>query len=97
MNPISRSGMAQPASMPSIQLRNRLRHRAGEISERAANFENARSMGTPTHTRSLSQADKIDRRRTACDGGNPFCNCEAACLELLKNLNVPNLKYWWLN
>src|SRR5258708_17346623 len=45
VNPISRSGMDQPASMPSSQLRNGLRQRAGKISERAAIAENAKSIG----------------------------------------------------
>src|SRR6266851_7478596 len=48
VNPISRSGIAQPASMPSSQLRNGLRQRAGETSERAAIAENAKSIGKAT-------------------------------------------------
>src|SRR6266436_9596587 len=48
VNPISRSGIAQPASIPSSQLRNGLRQRAGEISERAAIAENAKSIGQTT-------------------------------------------------
>src|SRR5258705_3750092 len=47
-NPTSRSGTAHPASMPSSQPRNGLRQRAGEISERAAIAENAKSIGKTT-------------------------------------------------
>src|SRR5258706_2021528 len=97
INPISRSGIAQPASIPSIQSRNGLRHRAGDIAERAAIFENARSIGTPTHTHSVQQAYKTDPPSHVVRRWQPVLKCEAACLELLKNINVPNLKYWWLN
>src|SRR6266403_2765931 len=48
VNPISRSGTAHPGSMPSSQLRNGLRQRAGEISERAATAETAKSIGKTT-------------------------------------------------
>src|SRR5713226_1186353 len=58
INPISRSGIAQPASMPSSQLRNGLRQRAGEISERAAIPANAKSMGTKTHI--IQQVNRSD-------------------------------------
>src|ERR1700686_83138 len=97
VNPISKSGIAQPASMPSIQLRNGLRHLAGEISERAAIFENARSMGSPTHTDSVQQTDRTDPPSHGVRRRQPVLHGEAACSGLLKNLNVPNLKYWWLN
>src|SRR5258706_315443 len=49
IKPTSRSGIAQPASTPSSQLRNGLRQRAGELSDRAAIPANAKSTGTKTH------------------------------------------------
>ncbi len=79
MNPISSSGMAQPASTPSIQIRNGFRHRAGATSERAAIAENAKYIAlfpgkkawAPNSTRAAGKTKPIPRR-TACDGGNPF-------------------------
>ena len=104
MNPISSSGMAQPASTPSIQIRNGFRHRAGATSERAAIAENAKYIAlfpgkkawAPNSTRAAGKTKPIPRR-TACDGGNPVFHCEAARVCLLKNVNVPILKYWWPN
>src|SRR5665647_659963 len=64
-NPTSRSGMAQPASVPSSQARNGLRQRAGEISERAASSENAIHMAQKlTHTKAddVQQASTIGPR-----------------------------------
>src|SRR5450631_2491329 len=97
VNPISKSGIAQPASMPSIQLRNGLRHCAGEVFERAAIFENARSMGTQLIPDSVQQTDRTDPPSHGVRRRQPVLHGEAACWDLLKNLNVPNSKYWWLN
>ena len=47
-NPASRNGTAHPASMPSSQPRKGLRQLEGEISERAAIAENAKSIGKAT-------------------------------------------------
>src|SRR5665647_776952 len=72
-NPTSRSGIAHPASMPSNQLRNGLRHRAGEISERAAMAANVKSMGTKTHSmRQMEKTRSLMARRlgAACCPGS---------------------------
>src|SRR5712664_2407820 len=98
MNPISSSGMAQPASTPSIQIRNGFRHRAGETLERAAIAENARSMAlipgktawAQNSTRAAGKAKPIPPSH-GVRRWQPVLNGEAACLELLKKLNVPNL------
>jgi hypothetical protein len=58
--------MAQPASIPSIQTRNGLRQRAGEISERAAISENAKRMAQKlTHKDSRRAAGKHNRSASA--------------------------------
>src|SRR6266850_737383 len=72
--------MAQPASTPSIQIRNGFRHRAGAISERAAIAENARyialfpgKMAWASNSTHAAGKTKPIPRRTAYEGGNPFC------------------------
>src|SRR6266850_4945511 len=104
MNPISSSGMAQPASTPSIQIRNGFRHRAGATSERAAIAENARyiaffpgkkAWGTKLNV--CSRQDKADPPSHGVRRRQPVFHCEAARVCLLKNVNVPILKYWWPN
>src|ERR1700687_941483 len=91
-NPISRSGMAQPASIPSSQIRNGLRQRAGEISARAAISENARHMiqklGYANAGTKLERAAGKNFLSTAAYVAKVAADhaCCATCFCLLKNV-----------
>src|ERR1700687_6388057 len=79
-NPISRSGMAQPASIPPSQIRNGVRQRAGEISARAAISENARHMiqklgyaNAGTKLEACRRQKLSVHRRICSEGGSRSC------------------------
>src|SRR5258708_33884054 len=87
--PINRSGIAHPASTPSIQFRNQFRQRGGESSARIAATVNAPHIATQTHR--LRQATTTVPHSRPCERRGFRHELPDNLFMFIKKRSCPNL------